>query len=407
MRCSKLCRLSSLIACALLWLGSSLQAQPFERALILGGGGATFGKLVGILDALRRQGQSPDIIIATCGGALSAAMAHEFPETHDMIEYAKSSELHHFLKSIRFKQSRICSRLGVAFCRTINEWDADRIPDLTSTYLLDVPNQLALPTLNRPFSRRKLPIVIVGSQLLFDPEDEREVGTQRGNRKLFRETFFTDPRTAIYLRNFVSPTATQFPRSAVSARTQIITHFTLTQAIRVSISDGLLMRPAEYGGEHFMGGQIDLHPLELAHHLAREVISMYPAPQDLLGEASFHVIYDFDFRLRSERVGMQFANRWIDHTDSGRADDPSSVLAKKAEIEPYLSFFKWGLVSGIPDRLEDFQQKVLWQMSVGRFRASEAVALPENTQSHIRKPGRSTEYLQVRSELFDVQPYAE
>src|SRR4029434_3248766 len=71
-------RLGLVLSC----LGGTLSAQtkPFQRALVLTGGGFKFMYECGGDDALVDRGWKPDVIITTCGAAVVGAVIHGVPD---------------------------------------------------------------------------------------------------------------------------------------------------------------------------------------------------------------------------------------------------------------------------------------------------------------------------------------
>ncbi|MGO2448408.1 patatin-like phospholipase family protein [Psychrobacter sp.] len=50
------------------------QTKPFNTAVLFSGGGLRFGYYLGMYQALYEQAKTPDIILASCGGALVAGL---------------------------------------------------------------------------------------------------------------------------------------------------------------------------------------------------------------------------------------------------------------------------------------------------------------------------------------------
>jgi predicted acylesterase/phospholipase RssA len=44
--------------------------------MVMGGGGFRFGIYIGMYAALRQAGKAPDVLLASCGGAIAAAIIH-------------------------------------------------------------------------------------------------------------------------------------------------------------------------------------------------------------------------------------------------------------------------------------------------------------------------------------------
>ena len=72
--------------------------------MIMGGGGFRFGIYIGMDAALREAGKAPDVIVASCGGAIAAAIIHNLPEPQAQRDWLASRAMYDFwcgLKSTR------------------------------------------------------------------------------------------------------------------------------------------------------------------------------------------------------------------------------------------------------------------------------------------------------------------
>jgi hypothetical protein len=54
--------------------------KPYKRCMVMGGGGFRFGIYIGMYAALRQAGKAPDVLLASCGGAIAAAIIHNLPD---------------------------------------------------------------------------------------------------------------------------------------------------------------------------------------------------------------------------------------------------------------------------------------------------------------------------------------
>ena len=143
---------------------------------------------------------------------------------------------------------------------------SDVIPDLFSLALYDT-DPVSLPGWERSFSDRRegAPhLLIVGATLDADPS---KVETSRNGRRLYRELYLTDPEVAAHLQGVRSAIGLRYPGSAVSVETVTRTDFSVGDAALVSIRDPFLFRPVHRDGAYFIGGNVNLYPLELARQL--------------------------------------------------------------------------------------------------------------------------------------------
>jgi hypothetical protein len=70
------------------------------------------------------------------------------------------------------------------------------------------------------------------------------------------------------------------------------------------------------GGAHYMGGVVDLFPIELAHRLAHRVVMEFKAPFDqFMSVPAWRAVLGTDANQRLRQVHAQQADVWIDTSD--------------------------------------------------------------------------------------------
>ncbi|MDR9778106.1 patatin-like phospholipase family protein, partial [Rhizobium hidalgonense] len=75
-----------------------MHTKPFNRLLMFSGGGSRFGYYLGAYAALVDHQLIPDIILASCGGSLAAALVDIAPESDQLKQLATSKTLHTMLQ---------------------------------------------------------------------------------------------------------------------------------------------------------------------------------------------------------------------------------------------------------------------------------------------------------------------
>ena len=290
--------------------------------MVFSGGGFRFGIYLGMHAAACDAGKAPDLVLASCGGAIAAAVIHTLPDPQDQKAWLASPEMHRFWSSIRPAPAATIHRtlLDVAR-RAINRKPAPRVPDLFGNYLFTLP---ALPQLASPTAPHGPDVALVGSKLLYTPAD---AGHRRGRRKLFEQTVFCGPRAAQLLQGARAPLgAAQWGNSAVAPQVVTDTTMPLDQAARISVSDMYYFSCHAHAGAHYMGGVVDLFPIEMAHQLADHVVIEFKAPFDqAMSVPAWRAVLGTDANQRLRQVHAQHADVWID------ASDIEQALAK-----PYL-----------------------------------------------------------------------
>ena len=229
------------IGLALSCLGGTLSAQtkPFQRALVLTGGGFKFMYEFGVYDALVDRGWKPDVIITTCGAAVVAAVIHGVPDRTERLAVLQSPAMLEAFRAFKLKRGgfRDIERLIRKLSRyqTGRQTNSDVVPDIFSLTLFD-DDSIPLPFWHKSFADRAPDaphIVVVGATAAFSPED---VETPRKGRKLFQETYFTDPEVAGLIEGFKSPIGQNYPNSTVSVDTKVFTDLSVGNAASISIA---------------------------------------------------------------------------------------------------------------------------------------------------------------------------
>jgi predicted acylesterase/phospholipase RssA len=311
-------RLCLLLACVAAPLPA--QAKPFKRALVLTGGGFKFLYFVGMYDALVDGGQQPDLIIATCGAAIAAALIQAEPDRDRRLLLLQSPELLQAVRSFRLARGGV--RDLELLIRKVSRYDtgwrtgSDVVPDLFSLAFYD-EDPVSLRGWQRTFTDRpgSAPrLLIIGAALGTDPT---QVETLRNGRSLYREVYFTDPDVAAHLVGFRSLIGLKYPGSAVGVETITRTDFTVGDAAMVSIRDPFLFRPILRDGSYFTGGNVNLYPLELARHLADEVTMTFNTAFNGFEQLAIRVSLGYDMNERLRDVTASPVDRWIDATLAG------------------------------------------------------------------------------------------
>lgn len=157
-------------------------------------------------------------------------------------------------------------------------------------------------------------MVTIGGKLLYGPAD---VGQPRGSRKLFAQTVFGPPRAAALAQGMASPFAD--PRwGAHAVHDTVLTDTTLPleQAARMSITDFYYFPSHRFAGDHYIGGVVDLFPIELARRLADAVMIEFKESFDqTFSIPAWRAVLGLDGNQRLRQVNGQPADVWFDTSD--------------------------------------------------------------------------------------------
>ena len=267
--------------------------------------------------------------------------------------------------------------------RALQHGVAPTVPDLFGDYLFAVPPALpAFPTPSTSSARQGTPdVAIIGSRLLFTAD---EVGQPRGQRKLLEETVFAPLRTAQLLRGGPSPfQGAQWGNTAVAPTVAVDSTMPLPEAVRISVSDMFYFPAYQRGEAHYMGGVVDLFPIELAQRLAHQVVIEFKSAFERFTSApAWRAVLGIHAHQRLRHVHSQQADVWIDSSDISQAL-PTQTMQKT------MDWRNNRLALQPPVSHAVFAQHMQAQWDYGYQRGLEAFArTPRGTQIGMRKVNR-------------------
>ncbi|MBI2609297.1 MAG: patatin-like phospholipase family protein [Deltaproteobacteria bacterium] len=342
-----------------------------ECAVILAGSSFNFALHLGILAALHESGLHPDVIIASCGGALAEAIINKFPDCEDQKKYIQSLEFYNLLHKAKLQNDFIPYLLfrltKMKLQHSLSKFFS-YTPDFLDRNIFHISKTLDLPLFDRFFSPTTPRFIMTAGRLIQD------------HSKFLQEVFFTDVETAKLLKDFPSPIATQFPHSFLKTETATLTDWKFSEAARAAIADPFLLNPFEKEGVLYFSGSIDLYPLELAAKLSQRIIMLYSPLFRSIDQIVLRHFYGYDNIQRYQFITSQTAvERWIDISDY-------QEFMKNNGFDPQSHYIKGKVVNGTPVDKKEFFRKASAQWDYGWQRAQEALSHPAYSKKHIRKP---------------------
>ncbi|MYM31459.1 hypothetical protein GTP58_24295 [Duganella sp. CY15W] len=351
--------------------------------MVMGGGGFRFGIYIGMYAALRQAGKAPDVLLASCGGAIAAAIIHNLPDPDEQRAWLSSQAMYTFWCSLRSTENAVLlGSLLRAAKRKFSSASAPVIPDLFSDYLFDIPPQLPFPAAS---GAPAVDVAIIGGKLLFD---EQDVGKPRGQRKLYAETVFCNERAAAALKDMDSPLhAPRWGDHAVARELLLDTSVPVTDAARISIADMIYFRCANYRGQEYIGGVLDLFPVEIARQLGSEVVMEFKEAFDqVFAIPAWRAVLGVDGNARLRYANTHLADMRIDSSDV-------SVVLEKQQLQQKLEWLRNRIELRMPPSYEIFVQHMTDQWQYGYARAQEALGRPPRQQPPIRRANRHSKPL--------------
>jgi len=102
--------------------------KPYQRVQLFSGGGSRFGYYLGSYAALVAHDLTPDIIIGTCGGSLSAYLVQLAPDPKDLQQLMCSHELYRAITAIRHvAPDEVSRRLKLRYMtQALKRWSLSR-----------------------------------------------------------------------------------------------------------------------------------------------------------------------------------------------------------------------------------------------------------------------------------------
>ena len=279
--------------------------------MVMAGGGFYFGYYLGIHAALCESGQRPDLLLASCGGAIAAALIQALPDDAERKAWLSAPQMHQFWRGLKSTpKAKVTHAFVNAMRRRFWGHNAKYIPDLFHDYMFDIPADLPLPVL----TDKTVDVAIVAGKLNYA---EHEVGQLRGDRKLFSEIIFCEQRAADLLHEFSVPLSdARFGDNAIDAQLLTDVVMPVADAVRASISDMFYFRCHSHASGDYIGGVVDLFPIEVASHLADSVIMEVKGGYDeTYGIPAIRTVLGFDGNQRLQHVLGQHADVWVDTSD--------------------------------------------------------------------------------------------
>ncbi|MFC0168636.1 patatin-like phospholipase family protein [Pseudoduganella danionis] len=345
---------------------SAPAAQPYQRCMVLGGGGFRFGIYIGMYAALRAAGQAPDVLLASCGGAIAATIIHHLPDPAAQRAWLSSQAMYQFWCSLRSTpQANLAGTLLAAARRKLSSANAPVIPDLFGDYLFEIPPQLPFPP---DSGQPEVAVAIIGGKLLFDAS---EIGQPRRERKLFAETVFCDARSAALLAHMKAPlSSARWGQHAIANELLLEQGATLDQAARISIADMYYFRCQPYNGDEYIGGVLDLFPVEIARRLGHEVIMEFKEAFDqVFSIPAWRAVLGINGNARLRYANTHLADIRID------SSDVSHTLARQ-QLQQKLHWRRNRIELTMPPTYEEFVRFMDDQWQFGYDRAEEALRHP-------------------------------
>jgi len=305
-------------------------SKPYERVQLFSGGGSRFGYYLGSYAALVAHDLTPDIIVGTCGGSLSAYLVNLAPDPKDLQELMCSRELYRVITAIRHvAPDEANRRLKIRYMtQALKRWRLSRQlsnrqkQQQADSYkrLLDELQQLAMFRIdnegqwldelsrfypkqnNNSFNTAAPEIAIIASRLYQAPTADKSVH----NEFKIQELLFAPPRLAVseHFDEILNSPAHTFADRRIHQSVNVVKQWEFNSAVRASMADMYYLPPTPINDLGWcLGGVINLTPVELACQLGQTVFAETKAGYDSwLATPAIQRVFGFDPNERLAQV---------------------------------------------------------------------------------------------------------
>ena len=313
---------------------NNTHAKPYERVQLFSGGGSRFGYYLGSYAALVAHDLTPDMIVGTCGGSLSAYLVNLAPDPRDLQELMCSRELYRVITAIRHvAPDEVSKRLKIrCMTQAFKRWrltkqkangqrqqqadNYERILDeLQQLAIFRVDNEeqwldelsgFSLKHNNNLFNPTAPEIAIIASRLYPTANQGTTASNSVHNDFRLQELLFAPPRLAVLdlIAEKLNSPAHTFANGRITQSVRTLTKWDFAPAIRASMADMYYLPPTHIAALGWcLGGVINLTPIELACQLGHSVFAETKAGYDSwLAAPAIQRVFGFDPNERLAQV---------------------------------------------------------------------------------------------------------
>ena len=313
---------------------NNTHAKPYERVQLFSGGGSRFGYYLGSYAALVAHDLTPDMIVGTCGGSLSAYLVNLAPDPKDLQELMCSRELYRVITAIRHvAPDEVSKRLKIrCMTQAFKRWrltkqkangqrqqQADNykriLDELQQLAIFRVDNEeqwldelsgFSLKHNNNLFNPTAPEIAIIASRLYPTANQGTTASNSVHNDFRLQELLFAPPRLAVLdlIAEKLNSPAHTFANGRITQSVRTLTKWDFAPAIRASMADMYYLPPTHIAALGWcLGGVINLTPIELACQLGHSVFAETKAGYDSwLAAPAIQRVFGFDPNERLAQV---------------------------------------------------------------------------------------------------------
>ncbi|MGO1250938.1 patatin-like phospholipase family protein [Psychrobacter sp.] len=334
-----------------------MNSKPYERVQIFSGGGSRFGYYLGSYAALVDHKLTPDMIIGTCGGSLSAYLVQLVPHPEDLHQLMCSETLYRVIRAIRHVAPHEAGRrLKTRYMtQALKRWRLSRqkqkirqqhkadsleglLDELQTLAMFRIENEQQWLDALSDFSTRNFSILnnevsarddagsrdkdggrhiapeiaIIASRLYSNPMASGVSTTAFDNNVQpnvqLQELLFAPPRLADYVAKMnggsIESPAYALANGRIQQAVNVLSQQNIEVAVRASMADMYYLPPTHIDRLGWcLGGVINLTPIELACRLGNTVFAESKSGYDSwLAAPAIQRVFGFDPNERLVQV---------------------------------------------------------------------------------------------------------
>lgn len=347
--------------------------KPYDNALIFAGGGLRFGYYLGIYQAYYEHYQKPpELIIASCGGAIALSILTLCPNPIKAQDFFSSYACYQMLCRIQSRKSQSLNAYAMpalkrylkhqlAFINHQSLLSQKNYQSLYNQALFEIDNETHQPLFCADnfikecgqYNDTPLNFIIVLSQI-----------NKINQQYQFQEYLFCsngEIKNQLLNSDIYSPLSA-YNSVRIQKQMAIDDNLPIDMAMRASMADMYYLTPISYQDKLLFGGVLDLMPIEITNTVSNHIfIDDKPNYDKYLAIPAIKNIFGFNAndRLKDLKQNTNPNIHWLPMSDN------------RSHIEPLLKKqyrFKQGDIQPIYPTFDEFQKIMQTQIDYGYHR---------------------------------------
>lgn len=352
-----------------------INKKPYDNALIFAGGGLRFGYYLGIYQAYYEHYQKPpELIIASCGGAIALSILSLCPNPMKAQDFFKSYACYQMLCRIKSRTSHSLKTYAIP---ALSRYLKHKTPFINHQTLLSEKYYQSL------YHQALFCIDDENNKPLFYADDFLKECGQYNNCNDFNSIIIFSQLNKTHngyqwqeclscsnkniknhlLNQNISSPLYAYNSVRVQQELNIMDNLPIEMAMRASMADMYYLTPILYQDNILFGGVLDLMPIEIANKISNTIfIDDKPTYDNYLAIPAIDNIFGFNAnqRLQDLKQNTNSNIHWLPLADNRTQID--ALLKKQYRL-------KQGGIQPIYPTFDEFKQRMQTQIDYGYRRS--------------------------------------